>query len=81
MKAGSTVYIVTRLHNTPFASTIPKSIPILNFINTRARSPTIVVKLLLNMDDEADFRASDIARSISFSSTSTCLYLFIRMME
>ena len=47
--AGSTVNMQSRLKNTPFAITRPKSTPIVNDINTNASIPTIVVIELLEM--------------------------------
>ena len=44
---GRTVKIQRRLINTPFASTIPISCPILKLINSKTKSPTIDVTELL----------------------------------
>ena len=41
---------VRRLNTIPFARTRPKSKPIENFIVTRARKPTTVVRLLAKIE-------------------------------
>ena len=70
---GSTVKIEIRLQRTPFAKTMPMSAPILNFMNTKAISPTMVVKALLTMDNEAFLSALTIAVILSLPDDFSCL--------
>ena len=72
--AGNTAKIDTKLQRTPFAKTMPMSAPILNFMNTKAISPTMVVKALLTMDDEAFLSALTIAVILSpINNNFSCL--------
>ncbi len=49
-KAGKQKKILTKLNNTPFAKTNPKSLPIVKLIKTSASNPTMVVTELLVID-------------------------------
>ena len=74
INVGSTTNIDTKLQSTPLARTIPMSAPILNFMNTKAISPTMVVKALLTMDNEAFLSAWIIAVMLSWSPKAfSCL--------
>ena len=48
--AGMRNSTVSRLNTIPFASTRPISNPMVNFMDTSARNPTTVVRLLANME-------------------------------
>ena len=48
--AGMKNSTVIRLNTIPFASTSPISNPMVNFMDTNARKPTTVVRLLANME-------------------------------
>ena len=55
--AGMKNTTVSRLKIMPFASTIPMSNPILNFIKAKTMNPTIVVRLLAKMEFSASLIA------------------------
>ena len=71
---GNTAKIATKLQRTPLAKTTPMSAPILNFMNTKATRPTMVVKALLTIDRDAFLSALVIAVILSlFFAAFSCL--------
>ncbi len=80
-RPGRMVKIQTRLMNTPFASTTPKSGPILKLMNTSTSSPTTVVTELLVIAPKALSRAFFMASSGRESSVFSWLYRLISIME
>ena len=70
--AGMKNTTVIRLKMIPFASTRPMSNPMVNFMDTRARKPTTVVRLLAKIE----LMAASMALTMAVSSGSPfCLSL------
>ena len=72
IRLGSTVNTHSRLHSTPLASTMPRSMPILKRMNTSISRPTIVVTELPVIEPNAAVSARVMAASRSGSACSSC---------
>ena len=69
------------LRNTPFASTMPRSMPILKLMNTSISRPTTVVIPLETTDGKAFTTAVFMEAMISSFFARSCLNRLLRMME